>query len=128
MHTIMRWSVLAVGLSAWMQFGCSNGGNAGHAPHAAASASVGTRAEDDRGAIAASLAELSPADRAAAEAQRLCPVSDEPLGSMGVPLRANVRGTPVFVCCKGCLAKAVAHPDATLAKVAESKTRAAGTP
>lgn len=111
MRDFLRGCVLAVGLPAWIQFGCSHGGDAGRAPHAAAS-----------------LAELNPADRTAAEVQRLCPVSGEPLGSMGVPVRADVKGTSIFMCCKECLTKAVAHPDATLARVAEFRTRPAHTP
>lgn len=34
--------------------------------------------------------------------QKLCPVTDEPLGSMGRPVKLIVDGRPVFVCCKGC--------------------------
>ncbi len=53
--------------------------------------------------ISANLAKLSPEDRALAEKQKTCPVSDEPLGSMGVPIKTQVDGKDVFVCCKGCL-------------------------
>ncbi len=48
------------------------------------------------------LSELSAADRTAALAQKTCPVSDEPLGSMGTPIKVTVEGRDVFLCCEGC--------------------------
>lgn len=48
-------------------------------------------------------AELSPADRQLAEAQKMCPVSDQALGSMGTPIKVTVEGREVFVCCEGCV-------------------------
>ena len=53
--------------------------------------------------ISANLAKLSPEDRALAEKQKTCPVSDEALGSMGVPIKTKIDGKDVLVCCKGCL-------------------------
>lgn len=53
-------------------------------------------------AIAQALAKLSPADRALATRQKLCPVTGEPLGSMGAPFRVEVAGKIVFLCCQGC--------------------------
>ena len=52
--------------------------------------------------IAAALAELSEKDRALAEKQRICPVTEMLLGSMGVPLKVDVGGRTVFICCEGC--------------------------
>src|SRR5262249_60772903 len=52
--------------------------------------------------IKASLDKLSPEDRALAEAQKTCPVTDQPLGSMGVPIKLMLKDQPVFVCCGGC--------------------------
>ena len=52
--------------------------------------------------VQTAMAQLSPGDRALAEQQRLCPVTDEPLGSMGRPVKLIVDGRPVFICCKGC--------------------------
>ncbi|MFO0900782.1 MAG: heavy metal-binding domain-containing protein [Pirellulales bacterium] len=46
--------------------------------------------------------DLSPADRALAEAQRVCPVTKLPLGSMGPLLRLETDGKPVFLCCPAC--------------------------
>ena len=50
------------------------------------------------------------------------------LGSMGVPVKVMIDRKPVFLCCKGCRRKALANPDATLAKVEELKTKKAGSP
>ena len=47
-------------------------------------------------------AKLSAADEALVAKQMVCPVSGEPLGSMGVPVRAVVSGKTVFLCCAGC--------------------------
>jgi hypothetical protein len=75
----------------------------------------------------AALAKLSSEDRALAEAQKKCPVSEEPLGSMGTPVNITVKGQPVFLCCSSCNAKALAHADRTLDKVKQfKKAKAAG--
>ena len=68
----------------------------------------------------AELAKLSPEDRAAAEAQKYCAIQAKGLlGSMGAPVKLELDGKPVFLCCKGCVGKAQANPEATLAKVEE---------
>lgn len=73
--------------------------------------------------IRAALAKLPPEDRALAEAQRLCPVTDEPLGSMGMPIKLILKGQAVFVCCKACRADAEKDPDGMLKKVASFKAQ-----
>jgi hypothetical protein len=65
----------------------------------------------------AALAKLSTADRTLAEAQTMCPIADGRLGLMGTPVRVDLQGQAVFLCCKGCVKKALANPAATLAKV-----------
>lgn len=81
-----------------------------------------TKQTDD---VAAERAKLDPADRALVDAQEWCAVStDERLGSMGPPLKLDIKGQPVFICCKGCKRKAEADPDKTLAKVEELKAKA----
>jgi len=45
---------------------------------------------------------LSPEDQRAAVAQRTCPVTGDLLGSHGKPLKVQVPGGSVFVCCDGC--------------------------
>ena len=68
------------------------------------------------------MAELSVEDRKEAEAQKFCAVMNtSPLGSMGVPLKLDVKGQPVFVCCAGCKSKALKNPEETLATVAQLK-------
>ena len=75
--------------------------------------------------VASERARLDPADRALVEAQEWCVVStDERLGSMGPPIKLDIKGQAVFICCKGCKRKAEADPDQTLAKVAELKGKA----
>jgi len=74
--------------------------------------------------IAVERKKLSRADRAAVDAQEWCVVNhEERLGSMGPPLKLDIKGHAVFVCCKGCRKKAEADPDKTLAKVEELKAK-----
>jgi len=63
------------------------------------------------------LAELSEADRALAEKQKICPVSGELLGSMGKPVKVTVKGKTVFLCCERCESKITKDPDKYLAKL-----------
>lgn len=87
-----------------------------------AAAPTGQAKLDD---VTAERAKLDPADLALVEAQEWCVVnSDERLGSMGPPLKLDIKGQPVFVCCKGCKKKAEADPDKTLTKVEELKAKA----
>lgn len=78
---------------------------------------------DEEAEIRKNLAKLSPEDRKLAEEQRLCPDTDEPLGSMGVPIKVMLKGQPVFICCKGCQKGIEKDPDATLKKVEEYKKK-----
>ncbi|MCY2987833.1 MAG: efflux RND transporter periplasmic adaptor subunit [Planctomycetota bacterium] len=64
--------------------------------------------------------QLPEADRPLALAQRICPVTGAPLGSMGVPVKIALRGQPVFLCCKGCSGKAKRSPDEMLKKLADA--------
>jgi hypothetical protein len=61
---------------------------------------------------------LSSADRAQVAAQKICPVTGKPLGSMGTPTRFVIRGRAVFLCCEGCEPKLKADPEKYLAKFA----------
>ncbi len=63
------------------------------------------------------LAELSDADRALAEKQKVCPVSGEELGSNGKPVKVSLKGQSVFVCCPDCEAAIRKNPDKYLAKL-----------
>ena len=57
------------------------------------------------------------ADANAIAAQRVCIVMDEPLGGMGAPLKVDVKGKAVYICCAGCAKKLHATPDEFLAKL-----------
>ena len=65
----------------------------------------------------AELAKLSPEDAAAAQRQHMCPVSGEMLGTMGAPLKIDVKDQQVWICCEGCKDKFLASPDEYLAKL-----------
>ncbi len=63
------------------------------------------------------LAELPEADRAVAAAQKICPVTDQPLGSMGKPFKLTVKDRAVFLCCEMCKDAVTEEPDKYLAKL-----------
>jgi YHS domain-containing protein len=88
------------------------GEQAGHASH---------EGHEQVGAAPASipkgLAELSADDRAAAEKQRVCPVSGDVLGAMDKPYKVSVKGQTVFLCCPACEKELVKNPDKYLAKM-----------
>jgi hypothetical protein len=67
-------------------------------------AARGAAGSPPAGAAAAPQAanQLSAEDQALAVRQKVCPVTGEPLDSMGVPVRVVVNGRTVFVCCKAC--------------------------
>ncbi|MCZ6573771.1 MAG: hypothetical protein O7C98_11475 [Planctomycetota bacterium] len=67
--------------------------------------------------VTAALAELSPADRKLAMAQKVCPVSGRPLGSMGTPIKVTGGGETVFLCCGGCVKRFENDPEQYLAKM-----------
>lgn len=79
-------------------------------------------ADNSEADIVTALAKLSPEDRKAAEAQKFCAVESENLlGSMGTPVKLDINGEAVFVCCSGCKSAALKNPDETLAAVAKMK-------
>jgi hypothetical protein len=60
---------------------------------------------------------LSAADQALADKQKVCPVTDGELGSMGTPIKVMVKDRPVFICCDHCKEPLLADPDKFLAKL-----------
>jgi RND family efflux transporter MFP subunit len=78
--------------------------------------------DDQAHAITEAFAKLSPADRALAEKQQICPVAEQPLGSMGTPPKVDVNGTPVFICCEGCRGSLLKDPDKYLAMLVERQS------
>lgn len=112
-------SALAVSAAVAVATGC--GGEKPAAPTASGGAAPSPAVTDE---VAAERAKLTPEDHALVDAQEWCAVStDERLGSMGPPVKLDIRGQPVFVCCKGCKRKAEADPDKTLKTVADLKAK-----
>jgi len=98
--------------------GCG-GADTGKSESSAPAAHSGEDAE-----IKANLAKLpSVEDRTIAQAQKLCPISNEPLGSMGVPVKVMLEDQPVFLCCKSCDKRAKDNPAKTLARAKEFKAK-----
>ncbi len=128
----MKWMGASLVLCAVLAFGCNKAGSGGGETSGDTTAATGggeDHSDHDHGEgdhdhdhgdhdhgdhdhdhgdagggdkISANLAKLSPEDRALAEKQKVCPVSDEPLGAMGVPIKVNVDGKDVFICCEAC--------------------------
>ncbi len=72
--------------------------------------------------ITEALSGLDAEDRKLADAQKFCAVmTDNLLGSMGTPVKVDVNGETVFLCCDGCKGKALRKADETLANVAKLK-------
>jgi|GEM_PF-1583348 len=67
------------------------------------------------------LKELSAEDRALAQKQAVCPVSKEPLGSMGKPVKLVHSGRIVFLCCSGCEEDFRKEPEKYLAQLGAGK-------
>jgi hypothetical protein len=68
------------------------------------------------------LSRLSAADRRLAEAQKYCPIQQKNrLGSMGPPLKIELAGQPVLLCCGSCEDRARANPKKTLETVEQFK-------
>lgn len=117
-------ALLATLAIAWAGCSSPNGpsatpSNSSADPHASHDHS-GNQAESgqsDMDKMKAELAKLSPEDAAAAQRQHICPVSGEMLGTMGPPLKIDVKGQKVWICCEGCKEKLLASPDEYLAKV-----------
>ena len=76
-----------------------------------------TAAPSEAEKIEAAIAQLPQEDQEAARQQKICPVSGEPLGSMGTPQKVEVNGQTVFICCSGCEEPLKEDPDKYLAKL-----------
>ncbi|HJT77798.1 MAG TPA: heavy metal-binding domain-containing protein, partial [Gemmataceae bacterium] len=96
-------------------FGAGRGSGAAEPERPAPSPVAPSSAEEDK--ITASLARLAPEKRALAERQKVCPVTGERLGAMGMPREVVVEGRTVFLCCKGCEAELRKDPKKYLAKL-----------
>jgi hypothetical protein len=96
-------------------FGCNNG--SATPPAQGETAHSEQTKSDATEKIAKALASLSEIDRKAAIEQGVCPVSGEPLGSMGAPIKVHVKNRDVFICCAGCEDDIKKSPDEYLAKL-----------
>jgi Cu(I)/Ag(I) efflux system membrane fusion protein len=65
---------------------------------------------------------LSASDQALVKQQRLCPVTEAPLGSMGQPIAVAIKDRKVFLCCRGCEASLKANPEKFLARLKPAPT------
>lgn len=120
------WTLL---LAPLVLAGCAAGPTGTPAPaDPEGTGAVKSRAAGDREAeVRSGLAKLPPEDRKLAGQQKFCAVrGDSLLGLMGRPHKVTVRGEPVFLCCKGCEDKALADPEATLARAKALRAKAAG--
>lgn len=105
------------------------GGSSGSKSSGSKGAAIRPSTPDDPATkIEAALAKLSTEDRKLAEAQKWCPVLDKILlGSMGMPIKLQIEGQPVFICCNQCKEKALGKPQDTLRKVEALKKKTAET-
>lgn len=69
----------------------------------------------------AKIRELPEDEAALALRQKVCPISEEPLGSMGKPIAVKVGDKTAFLCCKGCQEEFDKDPQAALAKLGLDK-------
>ncbi len=65
-------------------------------------------------------AKATRADEKAIASQKVCPVSNEDLSSMGGPIKVSRGERSIFICCKGCLKKVEANPDQYFAATAKA--------
>ena len=108
------WLIVSLCLGA-VSVGCSDASKRDAAQQAAPASTTQSQTAADE--ITEALAKLEPADRAAAIAQGVCPVSEEKLGSMGAPLKVSADGRYVFLCCDGCKEAFEKEPQTFLAKM-----------
>jgi len=71
----------------------------------------------ERKGAAESAFALSESDRALAEQQKICPVTEARLGSMGTPVAVTIDGRKVFLCCRGCEGKIQSEPQKYLSRL-----------
>jgi YHS domain-containing protein len=127
---------LRYGLAAsivWLPFilggaGCGGSATTGSpvaapAPASAKNQPPGSGVEADAD-LRRELAKLPPEDRALAEKQKVCPVTGEPLGSMGVPYKITLKGRTLFLCCGGCEEDFKKNADKYLVKLDRSMQEA----
>lgn len=111
-------SMVGVTLVSLVAFtGCSPQAENAPPKSAATSQPKPESSEEDMATMKAELAKLSPEDAASAEKQHICPVTKKMLGTMGAPLKVDVKGTPIWICCENCRDELLANADKYLAEV-----------
>jgi hypothetical protein len=120
--SLFRWVSLTA-LGAVFMSGCSDlpDPTVSHTPSEHSSEALEDVSPELQAKIRAALAKLSEADQALARAQRYCPVQKALLGTMGKPIRIEIEGQPVFLCCAACTNDARSDPKNTLKLVAQFK-------
>ncbi len=95
-RTVFLSGAVAIALVALGSLGCQP------TPQPSATDMPAEATDEATDEIRDALAGLSPSDRESAERQRTCPVSGQLLGSMGEPIKLEVEGREVWICCAGC--------------------------
>lgn len=67
--------------------------------------------------IAKALSVLSTDDVKLVRQQTICPVAESKLGTMGPPIKVDVQGRPVFICCEACREALLKEPAKYLARL-----------
>jgi hypothetical protein len=84
---------------------------------AAAASYFGAGSRGGSGSATPTAPTLSAEDQRLIARQKVCPVMDKPLWSMGPPFRIVIQGRVVFLCCEGCAPKLRQNPSKYLAKL-----------
>lgn len=89
-------------------------------------AADGAEAEAGEASAATVSTELTPDELAAANVQKMCPVSDEELGSMGGPIKVSIKGRDIYLCCEACVDAVKEDPDKYIAILDAAKQTEGG--
>jgi hypothetical protein len=97
--------------------GMAGGGHTGHDHATQSNAQPKMISPEKQALIAKNLGMLTAADRQLAIDQANCPVTGDPLGVMGVPVKLNVDGRSMFICCAACESMVRKDPQGILEKL-----------
>lgn len=93
-------------------FGAAQPSLASAAPSLPAAHSANQPANSSAGKVGKNKPQvLSVEDQRLVEEQKLCPVTEAPLGSMGTPAFVEVNGQRIALCCAGCRGRVLADPE-----------------
>lgn len=118
------WHLAAFSLLAAALAGCQGAANAPSKTADAAKVSDSAGHTHSHEATIADdvLAALPEEDRAPVKLQKICPVSGEPLGSMGAPVKVVTDGGSAYMCCVGCEDEFRRDPTQYLSKLPAPKS------